>query len=383
MHTTSFIIASALFVSCAHALIAPPSEHENRAAARVYTTCTQPKTLAITFDDGPNTYTKTIVDTLDKAGGKHHSFKAKRSLIRITDNCIYDTTNADRAKYAFDRGHQVASHTWSHLHLPTLSTAQITSEFQRANDAIKKITGAVPAFVRPPFGEYNANVQNVAGSFGQSLVTWDLDSQDWNGVSQTEATYKSRIDSNANGILTLNHEVYVLPWVINYAKSKGYKLVTVAECVGAQPYISKGSPSARDKPYGAVLSSLDTHFLPKTRRSAQGLPRRTITAHNHISAHNLCYCAREPMIDETLQSFWIRQVLLTPVTPIQLPEFASLFQGAPESISDTCAHCKIHIEHHDPVRSSIQTRHITPHIKLPVMLIHNDMYVDPSGEGWR
>ncbi|KAF8678954.1 Polysaccharide deacetylase [Rhizoctonia solani] len=249
MHTTSFIIASALFVSCAHALIAPPSEHENRAAARVYTTCTQPKTLAITFDDGPNTYTKTIVDTLDKAGGKATFFFNGKNY-----NCIYDATNADRAKYAFDRGHQVASHTWSHLHLPTLSTAQITSEFQRANDAIKKITGAVPAFVRPPFGEYNANVQNVAGSFGQSLVTWDLDSQDWNGasVSQTEATYKSRIDSNANGILTLNHEVYagsatqVLPWVINYAKSKGYKLVTVAECVGAQPYISKGSPSARD-----------------------------------------------------------------------------------------------------------------------------------------
>ncbi|KAG8694915.1 Carbohydrate esterase 4 protein, partial [Ceratobasidium sp. 423] len=77
---------------------------------------------------------------------------------------------------------------------------------------------------------------------------------DWNGatVSQIEATYKTRIDANPTGILTLNHEVYagsatqVLPWVINYAKSKGYKLVTVAECVGAQPYLSKGSPSSRD-----------------------------------------------------------------------------------------------------------------------------------------
>jgi hypothetical protein len=48
------------------------------------------------------------------------------------DNCIYDATNADRAKYAFDRGHQVASHTWAHLHLPTLSDAQITSEFSRS-----------------------------------------------------------------------------------------------------------------------------------------------------------------------------------------------------------------------------------------------------------
>ncbi|EUC57503.1 chitin deacetylase [Rhizoctonia solani AG-3 Rhs1AP] len=248
MRTTSFV-TSALFISCTHALLAPPNGHETRAAARVYTTCTQPKTLAITFDDGPNTYTKTIVDTLDKAGGKATFFFNGKNY-----NCIYDTTNADRAKYAYDHGHQVASHTWAHLHLPTLTDAQITSEFQRTNDAIKKITGAVPAFVRPPFGEHNTNVQNIAGSFGQSLVTWDLDSQDWNGasVAQIEATYKARIDANPNGILTLNHEVYagsaqqVLPWAINYAKSKGYKLATVAECVGAQPYISKGSPSTRD-----------------------------------------------------------------------------------------------------------------------------------------
>ncbi|KAF8756755.1 Carbohydrate esterase family 4 protein [Rhizoctonia solani] len=225
MHTTSFIIASALFVSCAHALIAPQASTKIVPQLVCTLPAHNPKLWpSRRFDDGPNTYTKTIVDTLDKAGGKATFFFNGKNY-----NCIYDTTNADRAKYAFD----VAI---------------------RANDAIKKITGAVPAFVRPPFGEYNANVQNVAGSFGQSLVTWDLDSQDWNGasVSQTEATYKSRIDSNANGILTLNHEVYagsatqVLPWVINYAKSKGYKLVTVAECVGAQPYISKGSPSARD-----------------------------------------------------------------------------------------------------------------------------------------
>ncbi|CEL52558.1 Bifunctional xylanase/deacetylase OS=Cellulomonas fimi GN=xynD PE=1 SV=1 [Rhizoctonia solani AG-1 IB] len=205
MRTTSFAVVSTLFVSCAHALLPPTNGQETRAAARVYTTCTKPKTLAITFDDGPNTYTKTIVDTLDKAGGKATFFFNGKNY-----NCIYDATNAERAKYAYDHGHQVASHTWAHLHLPTLSVAQITSEFQRTNDAIKKITGAAPAFVRPPFGEHNANVQNVAESLGQSLVTWDLDSQDWNGasVSQIESTYKTRIDSNPNGILTLNHEVY-------------------------------------------------------------------------------------------------------------------------------------------------------------------------------
>ncbi|KAG8741197.1 Carbohydrate esterase 4 protein [Ceratobasidium sp. 414] len=238
----------------------PVNGTEKRALARVYTGCTQPKTAAITFDDGPNTYTQTIVDTFNKAGGKTTFFFNGKNY-----NCIYDTTNAARAKYAYDNGHQVASHTWAHLHLNSLSTAQIQSEFSRTNDAIKKITGAVPAFVRPPFGEYNSNVQTIAGNYGQSLVTWDFDAQDWNGatVAQTEASYKTRFDSNPTGILALNHEVYatsvqqVLPYVINYAKTKGYRLVTVAECVGAQPYLSQGSPAPRDVSVEHDLLGLD------------------------------------------------------------------------------------------------------------------------------
>ncbi|QRV98282.1 chitin deacetylase [Ceratobasidium sp. AG-Ba] len=249
MYSTSLVAFGALLATATQVFSHPTNGTEKRALARVYTGCTQSKTAAITFDDGPNTYTQTIVDTFNKAGGKTTFFFNGKNY-----NCIYDQTNAARAKYAFDNGHQVASHTWSHPHLNSLSTSQIQTEFTRVNDAIKKITGAVPAFVRPPFGEYNSNVQTVAGNLGQSLVTWDLDSQDWNGasVAQTEATYKNRLDSNPTGILALNHEVYgsssqqVLPYVINYAKSKGYRLVTVAECVGAQPYLSKGSPSSRD-----------------------------------------------------------------------------------------------------------------------------------------
>lgn len=246
---SAFVLGALLASQCTYAFVTPDNAPEKRALARVYTSCSKPKTAAITFDDGPNIYTKTIVDTLDKAGGKA-TFFFNGNLY----SCIYNATTADRAKYAFDHGHQVASHTWAHLHLPTLTDAEIYSEFKRTNDAIKKITGAVPAFVRPPYGEYNTNVQNISSLFKQSLVTWDFDSQDWNSapVNQTEADYKARFDANASNILALNHEVYetsakqVLPWVINYAKSKGYKLVTVAECLGEKPYLSKGSPSRRD-----------------------------------------------------------------------------------------------------------------------------------------
>ena len=40
------------------------------------------------------------------------------------------------------------------------------------------------------------------------------------------------------------HEV--LPYAIEKLQKAGYKLVTVAECLGQQPYHSQGPPSARD-----------------------------------------------------------------------------------------------------------------------------------------
>lgn len=44
--------------------------------------------------------------------------------------------------------------------------------------AIEKITGILPALMRPPYGEYNNNVRQVAASLNQSIVIWDQDSGD-------------------------------------------------------------------------------------------------------------------------------------------------------------------------------------------------------------
>lgn len=86
MYTTPLLAIGVLFISCTR-VFGHTHGPEKRAVASVYTACTKPKTAAITyvrlpqwylavspsftsFDDGPNTYTKTIVDTFDKAGGK-------------------------------------------------------------------------------------------------------------------------------------------------------------------------------------------------------------------------------------------------------------------------------------------------------------------------
>ncbi|CAE6413064.1 unnamed protein product [Rhizoctonia solani] len=220
-----------------------------RAPAAVITKCTHPKTVALTFDDGPYVNTRQLVDLLDRNGAKGTWFVNGNNY-----GCIYESNNAASVKYAFDKGHQIASHTWAHAHLASLSGSALKSEFTKVNTAIKKITGAEPAFMRPPYGEYDDEVREVAGSLGQKVVIWDFDSGDSAGkpASQSKNDYKNLLAKNPNNVLTLNHETYattvndVIPYAIQQFKAKGYKMVTVAQCLGQLPYKSTGSPSPRD-----------------------------------------------------------------------------------------------------------------------------------------
>jgi peptidoglycan/xylan/chitin deacetylase (PgdA/CDA1 family) len=157
-------------------------------------------------------------------------------------------------KYAYDKGHQIGSHTWAHEDLTTLNWDQIHDQMWRTELAVIRITGAYPAFMRPPYGAYNSLVLQASYIRGQSLVLWDTDTGDSEGASV--ASQKSVIDGivkrHPSKALVLQHETYqptvdqVLPYALTKLKAAGYQLVTVAECLGKAPYQSVKAPLVRD-----------------------------------------------------------------------------------------------------------------------------------------
>ncbi|KAF4615786.1 hypothetical protein D9613_012390 [Agrocybe pediades] len=217
--------------------------------AQVITKCSVSGTVALTFDDGPYNYLNDAVDELKKAGAKATFFFNGNNW-----GCIYDDANVQRVKYAYDNGFQIASHTWAHKDLKSLSREDLTSEFTRTQDAIEKITGVKVAYTRPPYGNYNDLVLQVAYEQGQTLVNWDFDSGDSVGVaaSDQKARYDKIVQEHPETILSLEHEVHdtsiydVLPYAIQKLQKTGYKLVTLAECLGTQPYHNETS-SAKGK----------------------------------------------------------------------------------------------------------------------------------------
>jgi len=239
--------AVAALVSSALLVQASPAQLTKRDTplAQVITSCTNPNDVALTFDDGPYLYLKDISDTLTKAGAKGTFFWNGNNW-----GCIYDAAMVDRVKYAYNAGHQVASHTWSHPHLTTLTWDQIHDQMWRVEQALERILGVTPAFMRPPYGEYNDLVRQASYIRGQKLVIWDFDSGDSTGSTpdQSKAAYDNIANQRPSTILALNHEVYeqtahnVLPHAISVLQAKGYNLVTVAECMGMEPYQKVTTP---------------------------------------------------------------------------------------------------------------------------------------------
>jgi len=213
--------------------------------AQVITSCVQPQTAALTFDDGPYSYIKDISDQLIAAGGKGTFFWNGNNY-----QCIYTAENVDRVKYVYNQGHMVASHTWAHKDLTTLTFDQIHDEMWRVEQALQRILGVTPAFMRPPYGAYNDLVRQVSFQRGQKLAIWDFDSGDSTGstAAQSNAAYDALVQQHPSNILALNHEVYeqtahvVVPHAIQALQGAGYQLVTLAECLGQQPYQTVGTP---------------------------------------------------------------------------------------------------------------------------------------------
>ncbi|KAG8892169.1 Carbohydrate esterase 4 protein, partial [Tulasnella sp. 408] len=257
MLTTSRILALSLLatLASAHPTPSPELTHDQnsntirQAMATVYNKCSTPNTVAITFDDGPYVYNSEIVLNLAK-------YNAKATFFVNGNNwgCIYSRENEERLKAAFAAGHQIASHTWRHADLATLDYAEVKSEMTRLDDALVKILGVKPAFVRPPYGSYNDLCRQVAEENSQSIVQWDCDSDDSAGasVSQIEDAYQDIAQRHPSTILTLNHETYettvqALNNALKTLTGAGYRLVTVAECLGGlDPYASRTAPAVRD-----------------------------------------------------------------------------------------------------------------------------------------
>lgn len=234
--------------------------------APVRNRCTRSGSFAVTFDDGPYTPTTRLLDNLAR-----NSANPKVTFFVNGNNygCIYDYASV--IQRAYDSGHQIASHTWAHPDLTTLSDNEIRYQMTKLEEALKKIIGVVPRYMRPPYGAYNDRVRRVLGSLGYEVITWDIDSLDYaQSVSQAQNNYRAVMNSQPapSPHIALNHDRVATtadtlgPWAVNEVRTRGWTNQQVGLCLGRNDpkswYKFVGTRTPRDSTWRCTES--DKHL---------------------------------------------------------------------------------------------------------------------------
>jgi len=189
------------------------------------------KKIALTFDACPtgkaDEYDEQVIDILLKENVPATLFMSGRWVEK----------NVDKAKFlAAQPQFEIANHTYYHPHLLDKADDRIVREFKNSQAEIKKVTGKKPQYFRPPFGEVDEHVAELAKKAGLVTIQYDIASGDPDpGLSPTRITRVLLRDAQGGSIIVFHmnrngvHTAEFLPDIIEGLRKKGFTLVTVGE----------------------------------------------------------------------------------------------------------------------------------------------------------
>lgn len=176
--------------------------------------------VALTFDDGPyDRVTNRIVRVLAKNDSRATFFVVGNRVERY----------ADTMKNAFQKGNQIATHTFDHGDLSKMKKKQMRRELKRSFRVMKKINGENPTMLRPPYGNVNDKMRQTIQI---PMIYWSVDTEDW--ASRNRDKVLSRCKSIKDGDIVLMHDLYpstaaAVEKLVPKLRRKGFQLVTVEE----------------------------------------------------------------------------------------------------------------------------------------------------------
>lgn len=185
---------------------------------------TTQKTIALTFDDGPSSFTDRLLDCLEANNAKATFFMVGKEILSFPDE----------VKRMKALGCELGNHTYDHTDLATLSASDISSEISRVDQELVNLTGQGATVVRPPYGSVNDTVKATVGT---PMILWSIDTLDWK-TQDVQATVEEVMNNVQDGSIILMHDIYstsvdaaeiLIPQLIE----DGYQLVTVHELAAA------------------------------------------------------------------------------------------------------------------------------------------------------
>jgi peptidoglycan-N-acetylglucosamine deacetylase len=135
------------------------------------------KSVLLSFDDGPAPVgaLESILETL-----RLNEIKAEFYVLGSEVE-----QHPDAARMIVREGHGIQNHSWSHPDLSRATAQNVRLELKDTQAVIADATGVIPTKVRPPYGaggfrgHIDPELAEVAEELSLTIVTWDIDTEDW------------------------------------------------------------------------------------------------------------------------------------------------------------------------------------------------------------
>ncbi|WP_018543822.1 bifunctional polysaccharide deacetylase/glycosyltransferase family 2 protein [Streptomyces sp. LaPpAH-108] len=218
---------------------------------RAATVSVPDKTIALTFDDGPNpTWTPQVLKILEE-NDVPGTFFLVGSMISRYPGIV---------KTMVEDGNEVGVHTFTHVDLSYQSGARVEREMRQTQLALAGAAGITTTLFRAPYSSETDAIDNYSwpvykklGAEGYTSVFVDTDSDDWKrpGVSDI---VKWATPKGTKGASVLFHDaggersqtIKALPAYIKKMKAKGYTFTTISGVLEKQRAAKAAGQRAAD-----------------------------------------------------------------------------------------------------------------------------------------
>ncbi len=179
------------------------------------------KTVALTFDDGPHDiWTPALLDGLKERGVKVTFFLMGENI----------EGKEEIVKRIAEEGHLIGNHSYRHVQLTRAGADEVCAAFERTGDMIEELTGRRPQYVRPPYGDWNEELECRTNL---TTVLWNVDSMDWSSQSSNQIAGKVCREVE-DGDIILMHDIFrsseeAALEIIDRLTKEGWRFVTVDE----------------------------------------------------------------------------------------------------------------------------------------------------------
>jgi len=134
-------------------------------------------------------------------------------------------------------GHQIGSMGYAYKNYSQMKKSEIKKDLTKAQNSFQKLGLEDLTLLRPPTGQFNKDVLDVAKQYGYTVVHYSINSDDWTnpGVQKIVQNVNETVSA---GDIVLFHASdsakqtkEALPEIVHHLRSKGLKNVTVSDLI--------------------------------------------------------------------------------------------------------------------------------------------------------